>query len=860
MPEPFPVSLTNCDAEPIHIPGSIQPHGCMVVVDRSFSLVLRHSLNAATMLGYQGDLNGASCLSVFGETVVHDLRNALTRTEGSRPALVLDTPVPSMLRFDIAIHASNSEVIVEFEPAAVLTDNAPLPLVAELVSRVTRIQDPEALLSQVPRHLRAVLGYDRVMVYKFEYGGAGKVISEAKRADLESFLGQYFPASDIPQQARALYLKNTIRVISDACYERVAVVPDIDARGQPLDLSHAHLRSVSPIHCEYLQNMGVVASMSISIIIDGALWGLIACHHYSAKPLSMTLRIVAAMFGEFISLHLSFLRQQRKLVSASNARTFLDRILANADGPDIRSVLEGYLPEFASIISCDGYALYFGGKWTFVGSTPPETALPELLGLVSQVAVRKVWATHSLHTLLPTASTYAGAVAGFLTIPMSQLPRDYLFLFRKELLQTLDWAGDPNKSYDTGPNGDRLTPRKSFAIWKQSVRGQSKPWTEVECDVAESTRAILVEIFLRHNELLTEERSRSDVRQRILNEELNHRVKNILAIIKSLAGQPVPSERPIKEFLSDFQGRIQALANAHDQVIRGDGGGLFTGLLEAEVSAYRSVTSEIALNGPDLWMDARAFSVFALVLHELATNAAKYGSLSQSGGRLDVNWHIDDKGDFILEWRESGGPVVAVPTRQGFGTALLTRSVTYDLDGESSVDYDPGGLKAHFRVPGQYLKVALRGSGSAPTLVPAYRQPASEILPSTNIFLVEDQMLIAMDVELMLQQEGFKNVTTANNVTEALHLLGSMTPDIAILDVNLGGGSSIPIAEELVRRKVPFIFATGYSDTSFIPDSLRSVPVARKPYDAKELLVAMSRGLHGPLSDDPAENQGEGTD
>src|ERR1041384_5226886 len=158
------------------------------------------------------------------------------------------------------------------------------------------------------------------MVYQFEADGSGKVVSEAKRPDLESFLGQYFPATDIPQQARALYLKNTIRIISDANFERIPVMPVLDVSGEPLDLSFAHLRSVSPIHCEYLRNMGVGASMSISIINDGELWGLIACHHYSPRVLPMAMRIAAEMFGEFFSLHLNALSHRRKGFLATQAQ------------------------------------------------------------------------------------------------------------------------------------------------------------------------------------------------------------------------------------------------------------------------------------------------------------------------------------------------------------------------------------------------------------------------------------------------------------------------------------------------------------------------------------------------------------
>ncbi len=210
------------------------------------------------------------------------------------------------------------------------------------------------------------------MIYRFEQDGSGKVISEARRGDLESFLGQYFPATDIPRQARILYLQNPLRIISDASGARVPLVPELDEAGQPLDLSFAHLRSVSPIHCEYLRNMGVGASMSISIIVNGTLWGLIACHHYSPKTLSMSERIAAEMFGEFFSLHLLALKQKRKLDIANEARRSLDRFLQSASNTaDVDEMLSAALPEFSTLFACDGVGLWMNGRWTSVGSAPP---------------------------------------------------------------------------------------------------------------------------------------------------------------------------------------------------------------------------------------------------------------------------------------------------------------------------------------------------------------------------------------------------------------------------------------------------------------------------------------------------------
>lgn len=837
---PEPVDLTNCDREPIHIPGSIQPHGALLAFDVGLTQVLRHSRNALDMLGLKGEVNGAAAEALLGPELTHTLRNALgTIGEGSRPALLFNQKMPAAGPFDIALHRYRSVVIVEFEPAGPIGEQ-PLQVARTMIERISRIDNTHQLIQMAARLVRAILGYDRVMIYQFERDGAGKVMAEVKRPDLESFLGQYFPASDIPVQARALYLKNTIRIISSSSYQPIPLVPQFDLSGEPLDLSYAHLRSVSPIHLEYLRNMGVGASMSISIIVDGELWGLIASHHYSPRVLPMALRVAAEMFGDFFSLHLNALRQREKLRIATEARAYLDRVLQLAGEHNIEDVLAENLADFGQLIPNDGFALYLHGRWTSYGATPSATEARDLAEFVGNVAGGRVWATHSISSHFPAAEAYYQIASGLLAIPLSQTPRDYLFFFRKELVQTLNWAGNPDKSYETGPMGDRLTPRKSFAIWKQTVQRQAQPWTEGDREIAEAARASLVEVVLRHNELLEDERAKADVRQRMLNEELNHRVKNILSVIKSLVGQPVQVGRSIEDYVSSLRGRIQALSFAHDQIVRGEGGGSLADLIGAELSPYRSNQTSITIDVDGLWIDSRAYSVMALVLHELATNAAKYGALSVAGGKLAITARLGGNGDCVITWLERDGPAVSPPQREGFGTALLDRSIPYDLGGESQVDYAPEGLRAVFRLPGKHVRRKIGPAAKRPSL--AIGTPPTEELPrDLRIMLLEDQMLIAMDVEGMFADRGFSAVSTVSSVAEAMKLIGRAPPAIAVLDVNLGDGTSLEVAERLRALSIPFIFATGYGEGGIIPPELSDVPVVRKPYDAEVLLRTLQR-------------------
>ncbi|WP_312858549.1 HWE histidine kinase domain-containing protein [Rhizobium sp. G21] len=470
--------------------------------------------------------------------------------------------------------------------------------------------------------------------------------------------------------------------------------------------------------------------------------------------------------------------------------------------------------------------------------SPVET-IQNVASAAGARAGSRVWSTHIASETLGIEQT--PLAAGVMMVPLSQHTRDCLLFFRREFEHTLNWAGNPNKAYSSGPLGERLTPRKSFAIWKETVRLQSRKWTETQHEVGEVIRSALVEIVLRHNEIIAEERGRADLRQRMLNEELNHRVKNILAVIKSLIGQGSFNASTIEEYLETLRGRIQALAVAHDQIVRGDGGGLIRTLLAAELKPYDEQSATVSLSGPAVWVDNSTYSVLALVFHELATNAAKYGALSVPSGQLAVRWQIDQDNNCEIFWEESGGPYVIPPTRKGFGSVLISRSIPHELGGKASLDYLPTGLEAEFMIPSRHIALADPANEESAPHRSAGGQPNRKSAQPTDvaIFLVEDQMLIAMDAEMMLSTEGLRNFRTASSVTEALSMLDRFHPTVAVLDVNLGDETSIPIAAALRRMNVPFLFATGYGDGGVIPEQFQDVPVIRKPYASSELAQAI---------------------
>lgn len=837
------VDLTNCDREPIHIPGSIQPHGAMIVLSED-GLVEFVSQNIAEFLGDTNqDYHGAELSDVVGNSVAHDIGNAIARAgTGQTAGVVLKAKVgDSVDPADITVHRYKERTYLEFEkPASIADSEVALHLTQSLVRRVDSYRQFDPLFKAVARLVRAMLGYDRVMVYRFLHNGAGRVVAEAKAPSLGSFLGQHFPVSDIPVQARELYVKNWVRVIGDASFVPVPLVPDIKEGDAAVDLSFSHLRSVSPIHCEYLRNMGVAASMSISIVVDGELWGLIACHHNTPKHLSIPLRIAAELFAQYFSLHVTSIENRTQKVSAAATRGQLDAIIDGVD-PEVpvEITLRERLREFSSLIDSDGAGLWSRGQWASFGVTPAEELVPKLMVRISEKAGRSIWHTQSLREELGKA--YGTRVAGLIAIPISVSSPDYLVMFRSEEAHQIEWAGEPRKHESMTDNQQRLSPRGSFDTWREDVRFKSLPWTSADIVVADSIRSYVRDVMLSHNDATEERREKTESQRVLLNSELNHRVKNILALVKSIATQTGANAESVDDYAKSFEGRLRALSFAHDQSFSGTEGGELRDLIEAEAGMHRfaQMPDRIMIEGRPVGLTERAFGVFALLLHEMMTNASKYGSLSVPSGSLKISWVLDDNGDCELHWTESGGPEVSRPTRRGFGSKLIEKTVTHDLDGTADIEFAREGLKARIVLPKAHLRAVAARSADFEVEQPVPLLPVSEL----DVLLVEDQSLIAIDTEELLRELGAASVRVAATVFTALRSLKEKRPDCAVLDLNLGNTTSETVALELEKLAIPYVFATGYRDSVSIPDGLSHVPVVRKPVAHGTLALALEQAF-----------------
>jgi light-regulated signal transduction histidine kinase (bacteriophytochrome) len=512
VPVGTPIDLDNCAREPIHIPGSIQPRGVLAVV-REPDFTVRHvSANVDDMLGLSVDAVLGRHLSVLMGADQAELVEKAASTFGDlrqRNPIECDLVVTGGA---VAGERRAFDAILRREPGGILLVELEIAYgerpysfpntyqaVRSSVEDLNRAGTLTQLYDTTARAVRELTGFDRVMVYRYDEEYNGEVVAEAKRDDLNSFLGLHYPASDIPAQARALYEKNWIRLISDVNYTPAPLVPDVDPdTGTPLDLTYATLRSVSPIHIEYLQNMGVHASMSISLLRHGRLWGLIACHHYSGPHLPpFGTRVAAEFLGSTLSLRLVDQFEDDELHRRLTAQAVLNTLTAATmdDSTTLASALLG-APDLLDLVPADGVVVDIEGNRRSRGTVPP----PDVVSAVAAWARTEgdeVARTESLGRELPELELDPQVVAGALVLNLPD--GQSVAWFRREALRSVDWGGDPHNKAIAVSEGDevRLSPRKSFERWREVVRERSEPWTPTETESAEGLRRHLVESLYR---------------------------------------------------------------------------------------------------------------------------------------------------------------------------------------------------------------------------------------------------------------------------------------------------------------------------------------------------------------------------
>ncbi|MEE4012710.1 HWE histidine kinase domain-containing protein [Roseibium sp. FZY0029] len=845
------VDLTNCDREPIHLLGKVQSFGFLIATTPDW-IISHVSRNVSQYLSVTAEeMLGKRALDFIPAESIHAIRNRLQFVHPRRGVeVVYELKLEGTDRsFDVSIHSLETNIVMEFEPAGVREgETNDTANVRNAIDRMADLPQVEAIYSQAVRFIKMVTGFDRVMLYKFATDGSGEVVAEAKKYGMAPFLNLRYPATDIPRQARALYLENPIRLIADVADDGVAVVEHRKSEaGVPIDLSGSRLRSVSPIHLEYLRNMGVGASMSISVIVNGELWGLIACHHNEALVPSMRYRNCALLFGQMLSLVLQtrFAAEEKsKDVRVAELTTEVSRALSTeVSSPEL---LRSSAESFSEILQADGFCVIQEDILLHSGLTPEDEAVRTLCDVLNALPGNEVFATNSIASIIEGWDGGGASSAGVLAIPISRSPRDYILFFREELVRKVNWAGNPEKPVTLGPNGARLTPRKSFETWQQTVHGQSEDWNSSDLRVASQLRIMLLEVVLRMTDEAGRQRKAANEKQELLIAELNHRVRNILGLVRGLISQTNSGTDSTADFVKKLDSRVQSLARAHDQITRHNWSpASFRELIETESESYLlDKKDRVIVSGPQVLLTPPAFSAMALVMHEMITNSAKYGAISDQRGSVEIELEIDGDGALLISWKDIGGPPVKTPERRGFGSTIIERTVPFELKGEAEIDYPVEGVTAFFKIPANH--VVPGRSGVVPSAKKSSKGKEPINVPQ-SILIVEDNLIIAMDAEDIFQSLGADEVCVVASIDAALSEIEDRTSpfEFALLDINLGSDTSYEVASRLLEMGVPFVFASGYGEDVDAPEELAGALRISKPYDKDVLSTLFSQAREG---------------
>jgi chemotaxis family two-component system sensor kinase Cph1 len=670
----FTVDLTNCDKEPIHIPGKIQSHGFLIAVDKNKLVITYISENTKDFI----DLKPSDLL----EKTLSTVNDYITKSDPDfdiqdllklgiiRKNFDSVSPHPIEINgnpFYLIISASDTNWLLEFEPVTLQYDLQ--SSIGRSASSMLKGKSVSSLLKSAAIEVKKLINYDRVMIYKFQDDGHGEVVAEEKEDHLESFFGLHYPASDIPKQARTLYKLNLTRLIANVNTNDSPILTFDDS--EPLDLTNSSLRAVSPIHIQYLKNMGVYSSFSISLISHGELWGLIACHNYSPKFIDYKAREGSKLIGQILSSALEYreeeedseiVKQFKDTATALSEHLNRDKYLIDAITQHEKTVLD--------TTNGNGVAIIFENSLKTLGMVPAENEIWELAEWLKSSSDETIYYTHRLPEIYPKAKKYKDIASGLLACNLSRELNEMIIWFKPEQITTVNWAGDPEKPVVASENGLlSLSPRKSFETWSQVVINTSEKWAPEEVSSVLRIREIIVtDINKKANEvrLLNEKLQAAYEELDTFSYTISHDLRTPLTSIKTY------SELILKNKSLDENGKkmIGRVLNAADKMnflikeilnlarvgrseIKFEVVDMQTLLKEigTEVwSAFKADNCELILGQlPDLKGDR---TMIAQVFTNLISNGVKYSSMVKKA-KVEVSAHIDG-GETIYAIKDNG--------------------------------------------------------------------------------------------------------------------------------------------------------------------------------------------------------------
>lgn len=821
-------ALDKCNSEPIQTPGFIQSHGALLAFDFHSLLITYVSKNITNYLNLDLEtLFEQSARAIFNREDFHDISNVASRQAAFQQSLQVKTITCNGTPMDLSVFRVDDNVILELIPHYSLTGsqttNSQLKWVLDTINALDTV---DAILERTLSILKPITEFDRLKAYIFHPDNSGEIVAENNNGKMDSFLGLHFPAFDIPPIARQMYSKIAIRHIRNTDDDGIELIAAPQLKSTPLNISLGLLRGNSPVHNQYLKNMGVSSTLSLPIMVKGKLWGLFALHHNTIINLSTETLHTVQIIGRIASMALAQKIQQNAEQQVNKLYLKGDELITlNQNVFYLQKFWNTNAPKLKELIDCHGVSYQIDDHILVYGSCASRKTILAIANVALQEDSH-IFHTENLSTISKKNNENSKGVLSLCV--NADAPKIVICFFRDALEQDITWAGNPEKDIAYTKEGVRLHPRSSFNAFKATYKDRSKLWSSETLHIAETAMTAFQKAV--NVEKATTARLNTVVK------ELNHRLRNILTLVRSISKQTDNNGITVKDYIHALEQRILTLAKANDLLTESFYNAVaITALFKTIVLSLYDRSEQLSLEGPNTKISSEITSLIVLIAHELTTNAIKYGAFSTPKGRVTIKWYHGKDG-LNIEWRELHGPSVRPPKKVGFGTNIIENAIKYEFDGSSEMHFLEAGLFVKLVIPNHLIDNKETHKFVLDQVEKVRFSEPHKTTAHLNVLILEDDFITAQDLKQAIVELDVKSVDMFSNQKEALQALNTGTYHLALLDVNLKRETCLDIAKHCKLHHIPFCYITGYGTSFLEGNNFPEAPVLLKPASTEQII------------------------